>query len=260
MPLKITGNKVVAIAEPTTIGTKRPAAVSGHRASSVVPPRGWVRLEAEVDEALALLCRLGDGNVDLTSGVGGWEEVDRPGRTPISRWRHRVSLRVDVPLWIASADRTSIEPQIEVLTALAGRGPRWVEAEPPHLIFDTGGVSPWDAQTYPDQLWVIDALSWGTNLLYNSAGNRYRQDVTVTLLQFVDDVAIPDQSLAKRRQTRGKFKVPKTYHVKKGDTLVSIARRELGSVDRWLEIRKLNPGARTDPRVELKPGTVLRLR
>lgn len=260
MALQITGNKVVASAEPTAIGTKRPSAVSGHRAASIVPPLGWVRLEAEVDEALALLCRLGEGNVDMTQGVGGWDEVDRPGRTPISRWRHRVALKVDVPLWIASTDRTSIEPQIQVLTALAGRGPRWVEAEPPHLIFDTAGVSPWDAQTYPDQLWVIDQLAWGTSVLHNHAGNRYRQDATVTLLQFIDDVAIPDQSLAKRRQTRGKIKVPKTYRVKKGDTLVSIARKELGSVDRWLDVRRLNPAVRTDPRIELTPGTVLRLR
>jgi hypothetical protein len=46
-----------------------------------------VRLEDEDDPALALLCRLGEGNVDMTSGVGGWEVVNRPGRTPVTRWR-----------------------------------------------------------------------------------------------------------------------------------------------------------------------------
>lgn len=260
MPLQITGTPLLQRAEPTTLG-ERVGPASGHRASRVVPPLGWVRLEADADPGLALLCRLGEGNIDLTSGIGGWEEVDRPGRTPVSRWRHRNSLRVDVPLWMHDTLRHSIEPQIQVLTGLAGRGPKWTEAEPPHLYFDTAGVSPWDAQTYPEQRWVIDALAWGSNVLHNAAGNRYRQDATVTLLQFIDDVAIPDQSLARRQQSRGNMLVKhKTYSVKAGDTLVSIARRKLGSVDRWLDLARLNPAVGRDPRRELKPGTTLRLR
>jgi hypothetical protein len=258
--MEITGTQIIAKAEPTTLGA-RPGPASGIHASRIVPPLGWVRLEAEGDRTLALLCRLGEGNLDLTQGIGGWDEVDRPGRTPISRWRHRTALKVDVPLWMNNRDRTSVESQIQMLTGLAGRGPKWAEAEPPHLIFDTAGVSPWDVQAYPDQRWVIDALTWGSNVLHNQAGNRYRQDATVTLLQFVDDVAIPDQSLARRAQQRGKVLIKhKTYRVKAGDTLVSVARRELGSVDRWLDLLPLNPAVARDPRRELKSGTTLRLR
>jgi hypothetical protein len=259
MALKITGTPLLERAEPTTLG-KRFAPASGHRASRIVPPLGWVRLEAEADAALALLCRLGEGNLDMTQGVGGWDEIDRPGRTPVSRWRHRTALKLDIPLWMHNDRRESVEPQVATLTGLAGRGPRWTEAEPPHLIFDTAGVSPWDAQTYPDQRWVIDTLAWGSNVLHNHAGNRYRQDATVTLLQFIDDQVITDKSLARRRQHRGKFATAKTYRVKAGDTLVSIARRELGSVDRWLDLRRLNPGKVSDPRRELKPPLTLRLR
>jgi hypothetical protein len=259
MALKIVGTPLLERAEPTTLG-RRPGPASGHAASRIVPERGWVRLEDADDPASTLLCRLGEGNVDMTSGVGGWEEVNRPGRTPVTRWRHRVGLRVDVPLWMSNTMRTSIEPEITLLTGLAGRGPRGHETTPPRLIFDTGGVSPWDAQTYPDQQWVIDALTWGTNVLYNNAGNRYRQDATVTLLQFIDDQLVSDQSLALRRAVhKGKLSVPKTYRTVVGDTLVSIARKKLGSVDRWLEIAQLNPTHR-DPRIELKRGTVLRLR
>jgi nucleoid-associated protein YgaU len=249
-----------AYAEPTTLG-KRPGPASGKRASSIVPPRGWVRLEDDDDPSMALLCRLGEGNLDLTSGIGGWDVVRRPGRTPVTRWRGRSDLRVDVPLWLNHDRRESIEPQVTLLTGLAGRGPKGSEEEPPHLVFDTGGISPWDAQTYPDQRWVIDALTWGSNVLFNHAGNRWRQDATITLLQFIDDQLVSDKSLAlRRKQRRGKLNVPKTYHVKKGDTLVSIARKELGSVDRWLDIRKLNPGVKTDPRRELTPPLTLRLR
>jgi hypothetical protein len=86
-------------AEPTTLG-KRPGPASGHRASSIVPPLGWVRLEDEDDPGIALLCRLGEGNVDLTAGVGGWDVIRRPGRTPVTRWRGRSELRIDVPLYL----------------------------------------------------------------------------------------------------------------------------------------------------------------
>jgi hypothetical protein len=247
-------------AEPTSLG-KRVAPASGHRASSIVPPLGWVRLEDADDPGMALLCRLGEGNVDLTAGIGGWDVIRRPGRTPVTRWRGRSELRIDVPVYLNDERKLSIEPQITLLTGLAGRGPKGSEQEPPHLIFDTGGVSPWDAQAYPDQLWVIDALAWGTVVLHNGAGNRYRQDATVTLLQFIDDQLVSDESLAlRRKQRRGKLNVSKTYRVKKGDTLVSIARRELGSVDRWVQIRQLNPGVKTDPRLELKAGLTLKLR
>jgi hypothetical protein len=240
-----------AYAEPTTLG-KRPGPVSGHRASSIVPPRGWVRLENEDDSGMALLCRLGDGNLDLTAGIGGWDEVKRPGRSPVTRWRSWAAARVDVPVYLNDERRNSIEPQRTMLVGLAGRGPYAGGGEPPHRLF---------AQTYPDQMWVIDALTWGSNVLFNHAGNRYRQDATITLLQFIDDQLVSDKSLAlRRKQRRGKLNVPKTYHVKKGDTLVSIARKELGSVDRWLDIRKLNPGVKTDPRRELTPPLTLRLR
>src|SRR3954452_513713 len=121
MALKITGTQVLAKAEPTTLG-QRPGPASGIQASRIVPPLGWVRLEFEGDRSLALLCRLGEGNLDLTQGVGGWDEVDRPGRTPISRWRHRTALKLDVPLWMSNVDRSSIEPQVQMLTGLAGRG------------------------------------------------------------------------------------------------------------------------------------------
>jgi hypothetical protein len=258
--LKITGTPLLERAEPTTLG-QRFTPASGHRASRIVPPHGWVRLEDEDDPSLALLCRLGEGNVDITNGVGGWDVVRRPGRNPVTRWRGRTELRVDVPLWLTNERRESIEPQVTMLVGLAGRGSRGRELEPPRLIFDTAGVSPFDVQTFPDDRWVIDSLAWGTNLAYNGAGNRYRQDATITLLRFVDDQIVTDQSLAlRRRQRRGKLVGPKRYHVKKGDTLVSIARRELGSVDRWIDIRRLNPGAPTDPRRELKPPLTLRLR
>jgi hypothetical protein len=144
-----------------------------------------------------------------------------------------------------------------MLLGLAGRGPKGSEEEPPHLIFDTAGVSPWDAQTYPDQMWVIDALSWGSTVLHNGAGNRYRQDVTVTLLQFIDDQLASDQSLAlRRKQRRGKLNVPKTYKVKKGDTLVSIARkraRQRGPVARHSSVepgREDRPASRAEGRLD----------
>jgi hypothetical protein len=77
---------------------------------------------------MALLCRLGDGNLDLTAGIGGWDEVKRP-RThagdQVAHGRCDPRRRAAVPQRRAS---NSIEPQVTLLVGLAGRGPNGSEA------------------------------------------------------------------------------------------------------------------------------------
>jgi nucleoid-associated protein YgaU len=117
----------------------------------------------------------------------------------------------------------------------------------------------------------------------NEHGNRTRQQVTLTLYEYVEDVYLTEKSAAKRRRNRKK--VPKTKSGAKakritvkhaphkagatahtlstvstsiggGEDLLTIAARELGDADRWVEIAQLN-GLR-DPRA-IEPGQAIRL-
>jgi nucleoid-associated protein YgaU len=111
----------------------------------------------------------------------------------------------------------------------------------------------------------------------NDNGNRVRQAVTLTLQHFVEDVYLARRSAANRRRAKkAANKKPgaatKRVPVKKakprvtrrrgvvafgdGEDLLSIAARELGDADRWLEIAEAN-GIR-DPR-SLSEGQVIRL-
>lgn len=54
-------------------------------------------------------------------------------------------------------------------------------------------------------------------------------------------------------------RIPGARRAKRGDTLVSFAKRELpGSVYGWIDVVRLNPWLR-DPRAPLEPGTRLRI-
>ncbi|OPA76618.1 peptidoglycan-binding protein LysM [Paenibacillus selenitireducens] len=67
------------------------------------------------------------------------------------------------------------------------------------------------------------------------------------------------KSTTKTQNTRPNEKVPpKTYTVKKGDTLSAIAKRTLGDASRWKEIQKLNNMSDADVK-KLKIGRVLKI-
>jgi nucleoid-associated protein YgaU len=129
--------------------------------------------------------------------------------------------------------------------------------------------------------WVIDSLTWGDAEM-NLRGNRTRQQVTVSLLEYIGDVRADQNSpsqlqrlkatstktaqgaarkrvvASRARGTTFRGSAPGTVTVGfgEGDDLLSIAAKELGAASRWMEIGKLN-GIR-DPR-NVKPGQVIRL-
>jgi hypothetical protein len=243
---------------------------------------GFVRVSS-TDPPLSVTCRLAEERPDLTSGWGGWEEVPRPRRSPITTWKGSPGNHLTLPVLLdAWAAGSSIERDVSILDQM-GR-PVAADGNPPRLtVTARGNAVPGQARR-----WVIDTVTWGDALM-NANGDRVRQYATLELLEYVDDVYLQDRAAANARRAKAKVPVKAKGAAKKrvvakkakkpvakkkalgigtnratitanewgsGESLVDIAANELGDGNRWIEIAELN-GLR-DPRA-IQPGQVIRL-
>lgn len=229
---------------------------SGQHASGLVPPLGWVRFEAIHDDTFAVVVKLDADSPTQTAGAGGWAARQRPGRIDAVRFTSRPHMEIPVGVIFDAVEfNTTVEPAIDILKQLAGIGAPGAGVP---VYMDSAGLIPYDWQHVPYKQWVIgDLQPERTNDIRNHAGHLVRASYTATLWEYTPVDEVQEHSLAVRRSP-GKHVVKNArYKVKQGDTLVSIARRQLGSVDRWIDLAKLNGlhGGET-----LKPGTVIRLR
>lgn len=220
-------------------------------------PIGWIRMRPEDDPDLVLLVELGNAHPRPTQGLGGgWQVIDRPGRTGITYWSGHQPMAYDIELFFDDPDEKSVEDALETLEGMAGRGTKRHGTEPPLLKVDTSGLMPHDFHSDPDTRWVIngwDEANGEDDPLVNDHGNRYRQTVTVTLMQFVADERVSSLSanLFLTQKPKGK-----TYRVKAGETLIMIAAKQLGDASRWQDIADKNN--LRDPR-SIRQGALLRL-
>jgi hypothetical protein len=242
------------------------------------PNVGWVRVFTN-DPPLSVVARLAEDRPNVEAGYGGWDEVVRPRRSPITTWRASPGLRLTLPILLDGwEDDVSVEPQISRIQQM-GR-PVASDGDPPRVRIEATG----SAIPYTGRVWVVTELAWGDALM-NARGNRVRQQVTLSLLEYVRDVYLAERSAANRRKkkkatakkrsgAKSKRIVAKRSAKPKpkakaqavlgstvdeygsGEDLLTIAARELGDADRWVEIAELNDIR--DPRTVL-PGQVLRL-
>jgi hypothetical protein len=237
---------------------------------------GWVRVYT-VDPPLSVLARLGQDRPDVSQGYGGWQEVERPRRSPITTFKAPPGLHLTLPLLLDGwATGTVVEADISRLERMGLAS--GANGEPPKVkLQGRGQALPYQART-----WVLDTITWGDALM-NKNGDRVRQQATLSLLEYVEDVHLQERSPANRRRSKAKaaHKKPGAAHKRiqagrsskqkagsatrstvvspdfgAGESLSDIAARELGDASRWPEIAKLN-GLR-DP-ANVSPGQVLRL-
>jgi hypothetical protein len=166
---------------------------------------------------------LGEDAPTFSGGYGGWSEVERPKRSPIAHWNGSPARRLELSLILDGfASGRSVDTDLFVLSRLATASGL---TDPPKVRVE--------GEAIPGQLlieWVIEDLTWQATAL-DDAGARTRVGVSLTLLEAVNDDLI-ERSPRKRT---------KTYKVKKGDTLATIAASQLGLGSRWREVLKLNP-------------------
>lgn len=202
-----------------------------------VPP-GFVFFASGERPEADILVRLDETVPTPSGGVGGWEELARPKRKPLTEWNGHTTKRLTLGLLIdgyrfggpmtSAATGTAnapmdarVENAINRLTVLATA--REGDDRPP-LVRINGSVP------RTDLTWFIEDLQWG-DALWN--GNvRVRQRATVTLAEFVQGKLLIVQS-----KPYGK---PRLYKVRKGDNLKVIAARLLNDGNRWREIATLN--------------------
>lgn len=233
----------------------------------------YVRFECD-DPPTDLRVLLGGERPDVSSGYGGWNEVERPKRTTVTTWRGQPARRMQLTVLFDNfADGGSIETDLRRLERMALPRPG---GQPPTIkVSAPGGVVP---PAYEDLPWVIDAISWGDALM-NTYGNRTRQEATVTLLQYVSDELVrvspakkrrsksnratgkTTKKGAKRKRVASKGKATRSTRAATavaydGEDLLSVAARELGDATRWHELADLN-GIR-DPRA-ITRAQVIRL-
>jgi hypothetical protein len=213
---------------PAPAGTRTPA---GH----------FVNFYA-LDGSADITVLMGDGPAELAGGDGGWESEPRWGDDPVTWWLAPSSFTQTIP--VRFDDDASQEAAINALRKLA-RSPG--DHRPPPVVMIAG-----PAVQRADLPWVVQTVSDGGNVIRRASdGNRIRQDMTVSLLQYGEALPLGSSNSPKKRR-------PSTnkWRVRSGDTLPQIAAIVYGDANRWKEIAHAN-GIR-DPR-SLTVGRVLRI-
>lgn len=201
---------------------------------------------------------LGADPATPTGGAGGWAKIARPRRKSLTEWQGVEGYEMPIPvIFDRFRENRSVEGQITRLERMAKK--REGEAQPP--IVRIRGPVP-----HTNLEWVIQDIEWGAMERRARDGQRTRQFATIVLWQYIaaDLVLERKKSPAKDSRDRnrdrgkgdGKGQSRRTYTVRRGDTLSSIAARELGSASKWSKIADLNNIR--DPK-NLRVGQVLRL-
>lgn len=214
------------------------------------PPLGYVRFVSDGKQANAFSVRLGEEVPKVTDGYAGWVVTQRPRLRGLTEWKGNNPLTMTIPILFdalipdaqgVANSGYNLEQDIRKLEKMAGLDAN--VTEPPLVKFHSNGVVPNDEHDAKQLTWVIFDISWG-DAVRNAQGNRVRAEAVVTVATFTVDDEL-SQSSAKKNKTKqpkkGKSAKHKTHHVKKGETLSSIAADEYGNGDRWRDIAAANP-------------------
>lgn len=172
---------------------------------------------------------MGEAAPKLSAGDPRWETVQRPRRPSLTLWRGRDPYQMAISL-LLDADGESIERDLNNLDRMK-RSP--ANGRQPPLVRVSGAVPRRDIKN-----WVISSIVYGDNVIMDVVGGvavRTRQDVTVTLLERIDEDRVERARPVKKGGPKHAF-----HLVKKGETLASISQYEYGDVKHVAAIRKAN--------------------
>lgn len=196
---------------------------------------------------------LGDGQPTATAN-GGWTFVARPKNLGFTTWVGYDPYVLTIPLMFDGHSRDeSVEEAYEALRRIM-RVPVGKERQPSPVKID--GSIP-----HSNLSWVIQSIEPGNEIRRSRDGRRTRIECTLTAYEYMPADVLVEQKASPAKQAAAKAATTggpaqRTYTVKRGDTLVLISTRLLGTHKRWQEIARLN-GVR-DPR-KLRVGQVLKI-
>lgn len=202
------------------------------------------------DRRHTLTAALGPTQPEVSDGRGGWEEVPRPRRPAVVQWMGPTAMKASVELFLdAWKTGGTITAQLAVVDALAP--PRGTTEGP--VLYVIG--SPIVSSTIP---WVAQKVSF-YDWLERHDGQPARVTVTFELIEHRVADVVTRSSPAKRSGARNGTPSrgqPRRHVVKAGESLTSIAAKELGKASRWAEIAKLN-GIRDPKRIRVGQSLTL---
>lgn len=204
-----------------------------------VDPRYMVMFTAS--NGLTLSVMAAETSSALTQGFGGWEEVERPKRVSMTRFKGKPLFKQDVPvLFDGWPDGGNQEVAISKLIRMSQQA--GVNAPPPTIRI-SGPVQ------RKDLTWVIENITWDTENvireMVHGASVRMRQGATVHLMQYVDDKVLV---------TPAKPKVATKVVDAKGKTPKQLSQEMYGSPDFWQMFQDAT-GKIFNPRKPIPKGT-----
>lgn len=212
---------------------------------------GYVTVRSS-DVRFTLTALLGQNLPQLSDGQGGWVEVARDRKPAVLEWDGPAAAKCSLELLLDGwAAGTSVASQVAVVNGLCPLSPT---GETP-VMYVTG--VPLIPPTVP---WVCNAAV-PSDWLLNARGEVSRVTYTLSLLQYRLGETVVRNSPAKAAaskagtSTTAKSKA-RTYVVKRGDTLGSVAAHFLGSASKWKTLAAAQKPALRDPN-HLKAGQKL---
>lgn len=212
--------------------------VPGVEQPRAAPPSGMVGFVTQKGDEV--VCWINGVAKPLAGAYGGYGSTQRTGRRARTTYQGVDVAGMTIPILLDGwAARKTVAPDIRSLKAMAS--PSGIgELTPPQPVFVTGTVPT------PNQWWVIQALEPGDNIrLRESDDAILRHDFVVTVVVPPEDGIII---------TSGK-----RYTVRPGDTLTSIASRQLGKASRWREITSAKTGKHFRDPTYIKVGQIVKL-
>lgn len=261
-----------------------PAQIVGR---SVAGPAQFItmtgRLGSTAVAGFTVLC--GPNPPTQTDGWAQWTIVGRPRQVGVTINAGYNPIAMDVQLrfeaWTADYnDRIAkrpnraaqvLEDQIHTLIWMTGRGRLYAQngvvgeaalGDPPIITVysaDTQGHQrPLIPPDFQNMSWVISALSWDQSPIRNVDGYRVRQDVTVSLLQFVQDVfsAGTASSSGRAKSSTTKYtQVQTTATMNTIQQVANVVANDATAASAILQANKDVKGIGTSARKKLPPGT-----
>ncbi len=200
---------------------------------------------------LQLECGFGTTDPKVTDGYGGWKVIDRDLRMGLTVWAgpppQRLALQILLDGFFAGVAGQPVGGLVDyVTTNFTGSG----DKEPPPV--RVKGVYPVD----PGMQWVCDGWVIDEWITRRSDRRPIRVLGTFSFLRYVPGELLVKTTAAKRSKTTSTRTGGKTYTVRAGDTLSSIAAKQLGDYRKASAIASLN-GIRDGK--SLKAGQRLKL-
>jgi hypothetical protein len=150
-----------------------------------------------------VLDQLGDDTIQ--GGHGGWSTQARPGRPDMTAWDGTPAVQWTIPMSFDGFDAgRSVERNIATLESW-GLPDTDAGDEPPRLT-----ITALAGRGRATAKWVIQSIEYGEQIR-NDSGQRIRQDVTVTFLEYVPGQVLKGPAAKSRGKSDKKHKwVPRS--------------------------------------------------